>query len=140
MKRFIYEVVIGKDESGYYAYVPDLGGCFGGGDTIEEVVESITNGLETHVESLVAYGMDIPKATFGNAPENDGETVMAVSFYADCDVVDGYVTASEAARRLGVSRSRVSHLIRNGQLDAYRKGRSTYITESSLNSRLAAMA
>ena len=140
MKRFIYEVAIGKDESGYYAYVPDLPGCFGGGDTYEEVIGSITNGLETHIESLVAYGMDIPKATFGNEPEEKGESIAVVSFYADCDVVDGYVSAAEAARRLGVSKSRISHLIRDGQLDAYRKDRSTYVTKKSLDSRLAAMA
>ena len=137
MKRFIYEVAIGRDESGYYAYVPDLEGCFGGGDTLEEVYESITNGLETHIESLVAYGMDIPSATFGNAPD-DGESVSVVSFYVDVDVVDGYVTAAEAARTLGVTKARVSHMIRDGVLTAYRKGRSTYVTEDSLKRRIAA--
>lgn len=137
MKRFIYEVMIGKDESGYYAYVPDLNGCFGGGDTLEDVIESITNGLETHIESLVAYGMDVPPATFGNEPESADERATIISFYVDCDVLDGYVTASEAARALGVTRARVSHLIRDGQLDAYRKGRSTYVTRTSLDKRLA---
>lgn len=137
MKRFIYEVAIGRDESGYYAYVPDLEGCFGGGDTLKEVYESISNGLETHIESLVAYGMEVPRATFGNAPD-EGESVSVVSVYVDVDVVEGYVTAAEAARTLGVTKARVSHMIRDGILTAYRKGRSTYVTEDSLRKRIAA--
>lgn len=139
MKRFMYEAVIGEDETGFYAYVPDLEGCFGGGDTFAEAIESITDGLETHIESFVEYGMDVPPATFGHAPEADGESVVVVSFYADCDVMDGYVTASEAARTLGVTKARVSHLIRDGKLDAYRKDRSTFVTRKSLNERVAAL-
>ena len=137
MKRFIYEAVIGKDETGFYAYVPDLEGCFGGGDTLDAAIESIANGLETHIESLVAYGLEIPNATFGYVPKVDGERTMVIAFYVDCDVVDGYVTATQAARELGVTKARVSHLIRDGKLEVYRKGRSTYVTRRSLDERLA---
>lgn len=139
MKRFIYEVTIGHDESGFYAYVPDLEGCFGGGDTLEEVYSSIIDGLETHIESLVVYGMDIPKATFGNKP-SEGETISVVSFYINADVVGGYVSATEAAKILGVTKARVSHMIRDGILEAYRKDSSTYVTKNSIEKRLASFS
>lgn len=136
MERFIYEVAIGQDESGWYAYVPDLPGCFGQGDTYDDVIESINNGLESHVEGLVAFGMDVPASTFGHEPEKEGERMAVFSFYADPEPVDGYVTAAEAARILGVTKPRVSHMIRDGVLDALRKGRSTYITTNSLERRI----
>lgn len=138
MEKFLYEAVIGKDDSGYYAYVPDMPGCFGQGETLQEVSRSIEEGMETHVESYVAYGMDVPSATFGNEPEEKGERVVLVSFYVDIDVVDGYVSAAEAARMLGVTKPRVSHMIRDGILSAYRKGRHTYVTKESVERRLAA--
>lgn len=68
MERFNYEVCTGRDEPGYYAYVPDFETCFGQGETYEEMIESIGNGLVSFVEGQVAFGLDIPNATFGHRP------------------------------------------------------------------------
>lgn len=136
MERFIYEVVIREEDGHFFAWVPDLSVCTGGGDTYAECLESICNGLETHIESLIAYGMSVPAPTFGHEVSSNEERVV-MTFYVDTDVVDGYVSAVEAAKELGVSKSRVSHLIRDGKLKAYRQGRSTFVTRESLDERLS---
>lgn len=45
-------VVIEKDESGYYAYVPGLEGCQSQGDSLDEVMANIREATELYLETL----------------------------------------------------------------------------------------
>ena len=45
-------VVIEKDEYGYYAYCPELEGCQTQGDSIEEVLSNIKEAIELYLETL----------------------------------------------------------------------------------------
>jgi predicted RNase H-like HicB family nuclease len=45
-------VVIEKDEYGYYAYCPELKGCQTQGDSIEEVLVNIKEAIELYLETL----------------------------------------------------------------------------------------
>ena len=45
-------VVIEKDEYGYYAFCPELEGCQTQGDTIEEVLANIREAIELYLETL----------------------------------------------------------------------------------------
>jgi predicted RNase H-like HicB family nuclease len=45
-------VVIEKDDSGYYAYAPELEGCQTQGDTLDEVLENIQEATELYLETL----------------------------------------------------------------------------------------
>lgn len=45
-------VVIEKDDSGYYAYCPELEGCHTQGDTIEETMDNIKEAIELYLETL----------------------------------------------------------------------------------------
>ena len=45
-------VIIEKDEFGYYAYCPELEGCQTQGDTFEEVMNNIKEALELYLETL----------------------------------------------------------------------------------------
>ncbi|MBU2574648.1 MAG: type II toxin-antitoxin system HicB family antitoxin [Elusimicrobia bacterium] len=56
LKYYSFEVVIEKEEKdkGYYAYSPNLPGCFSNGGTIEEARKNIREALESHLESLAA--------------------------------------------------------------------------------------
>lgn len=49
-KRF--NIIIEKDEFGYYAYCPDLEGCQTQGDTLDEVSENIKEAIELYLETL----------------------------------------------------------------------------------------
>lgn len=45
-------VVIEKDDSGYYAYCPELKGCQTQGDTFEEALANIKEAVELYIETL----------------------------------------------------------------------------------------
>lgn len=45
-------VIIEKDEDGYYAYSPELEGCQSQGDTLEEVKSNIKEAVELYLETL----------------------------------------------------------------------------------------
>ncbi len=45
-------VVIEKDEYGYYAYCPELEGCQTQGDSLEEVLSNIREAIELYLETL----------------------------------------------------------------------------------------
>jgi predicted RNase H-like HicB family nuclease len=50
----LLNAVIEKDESGYFAYIPELKGCVSQGDTYEETLINIHEAAELYVESLQA--------------------------------------------------------------------------------------
>jgi predicted RNase H-like HicB family nuclease len=45
-------VVIEKDEYGYYAYCPELEGCQTQGDSLEEVLSNIKEAITLYLETL----------------------------------------------------------------------------------------
>jgi len=54
MNNYRFTVIVEKDENGYFAYCPDLQGCYTQGDTFEEVMKSIKDAIELHVEDRLA--------------------------------------------------------------------------------------
>jgi predicted RNase H-like HicB family nuclease len=51
-KLYKVNVMIEKDENGYYAYCPELEGCQSQGNTFEEVLSNIKEAIELYVETL----------------------------------------------------------------------------------------
>ena len=45
-------VIIEKDQDGYYAYCPELEGCQSQGDNLEEVLANIREAVELYLETL----------------------------------------------------------------------------------------
>ena len=45
-------VIIEKDECGYYAYCPELEGCQTQGDSLEEVLSNIKEAIGLYLETL----------------------------------------------------------------------------------------
>jgi predicted RNase H-like HicB family nuclease len=45
-------IIIEKDEHGYYAYCPDLEGCQSQGDTLDGVTDNIKEAIELYLETL----------------------------------------------------------------------------------------
>ena len=48
----VFQVVIQKDKYGYFAYCPELLGCYTQGDTFDEVVKNIKEAIELYLETL----------------------------------------------------------------------------------------
>ncbi len=59
MNRLKFSVIIEKDEDGYYAFVPELEGCYSQGTTYEEVYERISDVIRLHVEDRIACGESV---------------------------------------------------------------------------------
>ena len=45
-------VIVEKDEHGYYAYCPELEGCQTQGDSLEETLENMKEAIELYLETL----------------------------------------------------------------------------------------
>lgn len=54
MRNYHFAVVVEKDEYGYFAYCPELQGCYTQGGTFEEVMEHIKDAIRLHVEDRLA--------------------------------------------------------------------------------------
>jgi len=50
MRNYRFSVVIQRDKDGYYAFCPELQGCYTQGDTYEAALENIKDAVRLHVE------------------------------------------------------------------------------------------
>lgn len=62
MSIYRFSVVIEKDIDGYFAFCPELQGCYTQGDTYEEVVGNIRDAIRLHIEDRIENNEDIPQA------------------------------------------------------------------------------
>jgi predicted RNase H-like HicB family nuclease len=62
MKTYRFSVIIEKDQDGYYAFCPELQGCYTQGETYEEALENIKDAIRLHVESRIEAGEEIPQS------------------------------------------------------------------------------
>jgi len=61
-QKYVFAVVIEKDEDGYFAVCPTLQGCYTQGDTYEEALANIKEAIELYLESLREHGEEIPRS------------------------------------------------------------------------------
>jgi len=59
MTVYHFAAVIEKDEEGYYAFCPELQGCYTSGDTFEEARDNLADAVKLHVEDRLASGEEI---------------------------------------------------------------------------------
>lgn len=104
------------------------------GRTIGEAEFMAADWLKTMLDSMDIDGEKPPAPTFGNAPRHNGK-VMCIGVTAGKDAIEK-VTASEAARRLGVTPGRVTQMLDAGQLSGWREGHRTWVTLDSVKARI----
>ena len=61
MKIYRFSVVVERDKDGYFAFCPELQGCYTQGDTYEEVLENIRDAIRLHVEDRMEGGEEVPQ-------------------------------------------------------------------------------
>ena len=76
MKEYKFSVVIEKDIDGYFAFCPELQGCYTQGDSYEEVLEGIKDAINLHIEDRIESGEEIPQA------ESVSLTMLEVAVWA----------------------------------------------------------
>jgi len=57
----VWPVIVEKDEDGYFAYCPQLQGCYTQGETYEEVMDNIRDAIRLHIEDRVAAHEPLPR-------------------------------------------------------------------------------
>jgi len=62
MKTYRFSIVIEKDKEGYFAFCPELQGCYTQGDTYEEVLENIKDAIRLHVNDRLDSGEEVSQA------------------------------------------------------------------------------
>jgi predicted RNase H-like HicB family nuclease len=56
-----YLIIIEKNESGFWGYVPDLPGCTSFGETKPDLVRNMKEAIEFHLEGMRIEGLPIPE-------------------------------------------------------------------------------
>ena len=62
MGVYKFSVVIEKDIDGYFAFCPELQGCYTQGDTYEEALENIKDAIRLHIKDRIESGEEVPQA------------------------------------------------------------------------------
>lgn len=134
-KLHVYEFEVFEDEGMFTAIPYDL--PFGtSGKDYTEVCEYAADILQTCMEHRDMYDEGFPEPTFGNTPRHESGQNIIIAVKAGKDTVER-VTAAEAARRLGVTPGRVSQMVKAAVLESFELDGRTWITEDSINARLA---
>jgi len=61
MRSYRFSVVIERDKDGYFAFCPELQGCYSQGDTYEEALGNIRDAVQLHLEDRLESGEEIPQ-------------------------------------------------------------------------------
>jgi len=62
MKTYRLSVIVEKDQDGYFAFCPDLQGCYTQGKTYEEIIENIKDVIRLHLEDRIENNEEILQA------------------------------------------------------------------------------
>ena len=133
--NYIYEFELFNDDNFILAFPFDFEGGTQG-DSLQDVCSMAADWLQTELEHRLMHDLEIPKPTFGNTPQHADGRIVLISVQADRDTIRK-MSAADAARTLGVSPGRVSQMIATHQLEAFKDGHKTWVTEDSVKARLA---
>ena len=61
MNAYKFSVIVEKDSEGYFAFCPELQGCYTQGSGYEEVLENIKDAIHLHLEDRIENGEEIPQ-------------------------------------------------------------------------------
>ena len=86
------------------------------------------------VDERLMNGVELPAMEFGHEPEHGGR-IIAVAVERSLEDIPA-VTASEAARMLGVSTARVAQLVKSNLLDSWKVGGTRMVSVASIEARL----
>ncbi len=60
MNVYKISVVVEKDKDGYYAYCPELQGCYSQGDTYEGAINNIRDAIKLHIKDRLENKEEVP--------------------------------------------------------------------------------
>lgn len=60
MKQYDFPIIIEQDSEGYFAFCPELQGCYSQGNTYEETLANIKDAVNLHLQDKIAENEEIP--------------------------------------------------------------------------------
>ena len=66
MSTYRLACVIEKDADGWFAYCPQLQGCYTQGDTYEEAMNNLRDAMRLHIEDRIAEKEPVPTSELIN--------------------------------------------------------------------------
>ncbi|EBW6361110.1 TPA: type II toxin-antitoxin system HicB family antitoxin [Salmonella enterica subsp. enterica serovar Muenchen] len=126
----LYPVAIDKGDLSFGVRVPDIPGCFSGGDSYQDALESVRDAIDAHLELLVEDGEAIPEATDVEKWLSDPDYEGVVWALVDVDIT----RLMGKAEKINVTLP--SMLIR--RIDQYVAAHPEYGSRSGFLSRVAA--
>ena len=61
MKNYHFSIIIEQDKDGFFAFCPELQGCYAQGATHEEALEGIKDAIRLHLEDRMANKEKLPE-------------------------------------------------------------------------------
>jgi len=61
MQSYRFSVVVERDKDGYFAFCPELQGCYTQGDSYEDSLENIKDAIRLHVADRLSKSEEIPQ-------------------------------------------------------------------------------
>lgn len=61
MRNYRFSVIIERDKDGYFAFCPELQGCYTQGDSYENALENIKDAIQLHVADRLSNSEEIPQ-------------------------------------------------------------------------------
>lgn len=129
---YTYKADIEQVEGDWLVTFPQFEGAFGGGKTIREACENAAEALRLRIASMIDEGEALPRARFGEPPQ----CVFSVEVDERYIQATKTVSAKEAAEMLGVTKGRVSTLVKEGRLDTVLVNGRSRVTIASVNARI----
>lgn len=59
MKNYKFSIIIEQDKDGYFAFCPELQGCYSQGEIYEEAMENVKDAIRLHVEDREKRGEEV---------------------------------------------------------------------------------
>lgn len=60
--KYRLSIVIEHDKDGYFAFCPELQGCYSQGDTYEEALQNIKDAIRLHLQDRKKAGETLPQS------------------------------------------------------------------------------
>ncbi|MBF0466388.1 MAG: type II toxin-antitoxin system HicB family antitoxin [Nitrospirae bacterium] len=62
MSKYKFSVIVEKDKDGYFAFCPELQGCYTQGDNYEEIKDNIRDAIVLHIEDRTENDEEIQQS------------------------------------------------------------------------------
>ena len=132
---FVYEATIREDDEGFFAEFDDIGAAYAAGKTLNETIEEAAGTLQLVLAEYLDTGMKLPEPTMKLSTEDTLRVAIAVEVTQEFIERSKCMTVVEASKELGVTPSRISHMLNAGILQAVPYGKERLVTIASLNAR-----